>query len=259
MFSSKLEIIFPPEGAEMYSRYFCFLYLWPPTDERQQRDGIFSTVLFSLSSPYSHVDPMSRASFFFSLQGFPRIYDYRLSRPRPHSSIIFGISDAVTIFSWPWIVLPTRTWSNRSTDKLPLDLVVSPNREEFESKKLFPASRIFFFHVFCNQLFSHFCPMTQSHTASKPARFLGASKHLYKRVCPSVRRSVRPSVRPLRLFFYPLIEVFRCTWCRVSGLVSLYAIWLKPFVEIFLHVVPIFLHRVLLSCVQVKRKQHRQI
>ena len=31
--------------------------------------------------------------------------------------------------------------------------------------------------------------------------------------------SVRPSVRPLRLLIYPLIEVFRSTLCRVSGLV----------------------------------------
>ena len=49
--------------------------------------------------------------------------------------------------------------------------------------------------------------------------FLGATKHLYKRVCPSVRPSVGPSVRPLRLLIYPLIEVFRSTLCRVYGLV----------------------------------------
>ena len=38
-------------------------------------------------------------------------------------------------------------------------------------------------------------------------------------ICPSVGPSVGPSVRTLRLFIYPLIEVFRRTWCRVSGLV----------------------------------------
>ena len=42
---------------------------------------------------------------------------------------------------------------------------------------------------------------------------------LCKRVCPSVRPSVHPSVCPLRLLIYPLIEVFRSTLCRVSGLV----------------------------------------
>ena len=31
--------------------------------------------------------------------------------------------------------------------------------------------------------------------------FLDATTHLYKRSCPSVRRSVRPSVRPSRVFF----------------------------------------------------------
>ena len=31
--------------------------------------------------------------------------------------------------------------------------------------------------------------------------FLDASTHLYKRVCPSVRRFVGPSVRGLRIFF----------------------------------------------------------
>ena len=40
---------------------------------------------------------------------------------------------------------------------------------------------------------------------------LRATKHLYKRV--------GPSVGPLRLFIYPPMEVFRRTWCRVSGLV----------------------------------------
>ena len=48
--------------------------------------------------------------------------------------------------------------------------------------------------------------------------FLGATKSLYKRVCPSVdRRSVRRSVTP------SLIEVFRSTYCRVSGLFSFFA------------------------------------
>ena len=46
--------------------------------------------------------------------------------------------------------------------------------------------------------------------------FLDATKHLYKRVCPSVRPSVRPSVTP------SLMEVFRSTYCRVSGLVVLF-------------------------------------
>ena len=34
------------------------------------------------------------------------------------------------------------------------------------------------------------------------------------------RGSVRPSVYPLRLLIYPLIEIFRSTLRRVSGLVS---------------------------------------
>ena len=42
--------------------------------------------------------------------------------------------------------------------------------------------------------------------------FLGATKDLCKRVCPSVRQSVCP------LSF--LIEVFRSTLCRVSGIVT---------------------------------------
>ena len=56
---------------------------------------------------------------------------------------------------------------------------------------------------------------------------IGAALHLFKplllSICPSVRPSVRPSVhrfvRPLRLLIYPLIEMFRGTLCRVSGLV----------------------------------------
>ena len=32
--------------------------------------------------------------------------------------------------------------------------------------------------------------------------FLGTAKHLYRKVCPSVRPSVGPSVRPLRLLIF---------------------------------------------------------
>ena len=47
--------------------------------------------------------------------------------------------------------------------------------------------------------------------------FLGATKHLYKRVCPSVGPSVGPSVR--RSVTPSLKEVLRSTYSRVSGLV----------------------------------------
>ena len=56
--------------------------------------------------------------------------------------------------------------------------------------------------------------LSRSNIAAKgprPFSFLGATKHLYKRVCPSVR--------PLRLLIYPPTEVFRSTLCRVPGLV----------------------------------------
>ena len=49
--------------------------------------------------------------------------------------------------------------------------------------------------------------------------FLDAPSHLYKRLCPSVRRSVRPSVRMSRVFSKVKRTHSRRILCRVSGLV----------------------------------------
>ena len=58
--------------------------------------------------------------------------------------------------------------------------------------------------------------------------FLGATKHPYKRVCPSVgpsvRRSVTPSLRRPK-------KVFRSTLCRVSGLVQIFHRFSPSFIE----------------------------
>ena len=48
--------------------------------------------------------------------------------------------------------------------------------------------------------------------------FLDAPSHLFKRVCPSVRRSVGPSVP--RYFQTPARRI----WCRVSGLVLFWTV-----------------------------------
>ena len=62
-------------------------------------------------------------------------------------------------------------------------------------------------------LFLFFLSSCLSFSSGRPSDrlFLDASLHLYKRVCPFVR----PSVRPERL----LSKVARRIWCRVSGLV----------------------------------------
>ena len=49
--------------------------------------------------------------------------------------------------------------------------------------------------------------------------FLGANKHLYKWVCPSVRPSVRLSVPPLRLFIFGDIDMLISTAWPVLALV----------------------------------------
>ena len=53
--------------------------------------------------------------------------------------------------------------------------------------------------------------------------FFVATKRLYKRVCPSVRRSVGPSVGPSvrGLVTLSLFGLLGATYGRVSGLVSL--------------------------------------
>ena len=55
---------------------------------------------------------------------------------------------------------------------------------------------------------------------SQKQQFLGATKHLHKRFCPSVRRSVRPSARrSVGRQRNKGCVALRSTLCRVSGLV----------------------------------------
>ena len=68
--------------------------------------------------------------------------------------------------------------------------------------------------------------------------FLGAAKHLYKKVCPSVHPSVRPSVRPsvhlsigrsvgpLRLLIFGGFGVLRSTAWPVLTLVFLFMVYI---------------------------------
>ena len=64
--------------------------------------------------------------------------------------------------------------------------------------------------------------MLSHQTTASP--FLDTPSHLYMRLCPSVRRSVGPSVRPV-LFSKVISKHTRGILCRVSGLVYLFDGW----------------------------------
>ena len=101
-----------------------------------------------------------------------------------------------------------------------------------ESSNVFP-SFFLFFSLF--SFLSYEFPFLSFSSPSVISTFLDASLHLYKRVCPSVGRSVRPSVRrsvgpsvthelkPCKITVFDQIywqyERERIL-CRVSGLVS---------------------------------------